>query len=412
MFMDRNLKQLFKVKKENILSLTIFFAFISSLSPYFFWKFKAGVFYALTFLVIWFYKNGRLIIKNKSSNTTIIFLLYIAAVFHTDYTSIMSIVSHIFTILTCYALFSLEDNEKSKLFKFIVEKFAIILAISLCFHLYLCAGGELPNIGIFKHPDSILYEYKNYIFTLHGNYGVRFHSIFCEPGHIGMIIAFLLYFLNYNLKNKYVLILLISLLATLSLAGYALLVIGVFIKYIRFLNLKKLILIAGTLVILSSLYIALENNISKETIVYKYVFERLAIDENTGSIAGDNRVSAELTEYIYNDLKLNELLFGLDNDKYKKIVNIYGGGSGYKMYILDFGVISILTVFFFYFSLALSDIKNIRFLLGALLLYSFAFIQRSYPFWTSELFIFILGIPFINQQNDRECKQREISYIQ
>lgn len=402
--MDRNLKLQFKLKKEVILNYTIFFAFISSLNPYFFWKIKAGIFYALTFIVIWFYKNGRLTIKNKSSNIIILFLLYIACIFHTDYTSIMSIVSHIFTILTCYALFSLEDYQKNKLFNFIVEKFAILLAISLCFHIYLCIGGELPNIGIFKHPDSTLYEYKNYIFTLHGNYGVRFHSIFCEPGHVGMIIAFLLYFLNYNFKNKYVIILLISLIATLSLAGYALLVIGIFIKYIRFFNLKKLIFIIGSLFILSTLYITIEKNISKESIVYKYVFKRLSIDEKTGNIAGDNRVSVGLTEYLYNDLKVNELLFGLEHNKFKKVISIYGGGSGYKMYILDFGIISILTVFLFYLSLALSDNNYRRFLLGALLLYSFAFIQRSYPFWVSEIFIFILGISFINQQNNRLCR--------
>jgi len=410
--MDRNLKFQLKIKKEVILNLIIFFAFISSLNPYFFWKLKAGIFYALTFFVIWFYKKGKLTIKNKFSNIVIIFLLYIAAIFHTDYTSIMSIVSHIFTILTCYALLSLEDYEKSKLFNFIVEKFAIILAISLCFHLYLCIGGELPNIGTFKHPDSILYEYKNYIFTLHGNYGIRFHSIFCEPGHVGMIIAFLLYFLNYNLKNKYVIILLISLLATLSLAGYALLVIGIFIKYIRFINLQKLILITCSLFVLSTLYITIENNISKESIVYKYVFKRLTIDEKTGNIAGDNRVSAELTDYIYNDLKTNELLFGLENNKYKRVIGIYGGGSGYKMYILDFGIISILTVFLFYLSLALSDINHRKFLLGALLLYSIAFIQRSYPFWTSELFIFILGISFLNQQNNWLCREKKTLYIQ
>ena len=410
--MDRNLTKRFKLNKEAILNLTVFFAFISSLNPYFFWKLKAGIFYALTFFVIWMFKNGKLTIKNKFSNITILFLLYIAAIFHTDYTSIMSIVSHIFTILTCYALFSLNDGDKSKLFNYIVKYFSIILAISLCFHIYLCNGGELPNIGTFKHPDSILYEYKNYIFTLHGNYGVRFHSIFCEPGHVGMIIGFLLYFLDYNLKNKYVIILLISLLATLSLAGYALLVIGIFIKYIRYLNFKKLIMIISSLIILGSIYITVENNISKDSIVYKYVFKRLTIDENTGNIAGDNRVSTELTEYIYNDLEINELLLGLEKEKYKKIIGIYGGGSGYKMYILDYGIMSIITVFLFYLSLSLPDSKNRKFLLGALLLYSFAFIQRSYPFWTSELFIFILGISFLNQQKKCLCTQKKISYIQ
>ena len=61
----------------------------------------------------------------------------------------------------------------------------------------------------------------------------RFHSIFLEPGHLGCIIAFFVMANQYNFKNRYVLIMSIVLLFTLSLAGYVLFYIGFLVYFIN-----------------------------------------------------------------------------------------------------------------------------------------------------------------------------------
>ena len=244
-----------------------------------------------------------------------------------------------------------------------------------------------------------IYVYNNYIFTLYGSYGVRFHSIFCEPGHVGMIISFLLYFLKYDMRNKYVILLIINLLFTLSLAGYLLLLFGWLINYITDFSAKKMLLIIIVGFSLYYSYVLLVDILSSDNIIYEYVLKRLVYDEDAGTIKGDNRVSQYLTDYIENNLSLYEYLLGLSHDKFDKLIAMYGCGSGYKMYLIEFGMLSIVFVFFFYFYMLYLFKENRYFMIGAFLLFVIAFIQRSYPFWISEMFIFMLGPSYILVNN-------------
>lgn len=103
--------------------------------------------------------------------------------------------------------------------------------------------------------------------------------------------------------------------------------------------------------------------------------------------------------YIDNNLSLYEYLLGLSHDKFDKLIAMYGGGSGYKMYLIEFGMLSIVFVFFFYFYMLYLFKENRYFMIGAFLLFVIAFIQRSYPFWISEMFIFMLGPSYILVNN-------------
>ena len=102
---------------------------------------------------------------------------------------------------------------------------------------------------------------------------------------------------------------------------------------------------------------------------------------------------------IENNLSLYEYLLGLSHDKFDKLIAMYGGGSGYKMYLIEFGMLSIVFVFFFYFYMLYLFKENRHFMIGAFLLFVIAFIQRSYPFWISEMFIFMLGPSYILVNN-------------
>ena len=383
--------------KRFFLFIVPFFSFISSLQPWFFWHIKAGIFYAIVFLSFYYYKsNAVFCVKRKY--LILIVLLLIAAISHTN-SSFFSIISHIFLILSAISIFSCTDLERASFFDILYKCFAILLTISLGFHILLLLGIKLPSLGIIQYGNMDIYLYNNYIFTLYGSYGVRFHSIFCEPGHVGMIISFLLYFLKYDMRNKYVVLLIINLLFTLSLAGYLLLLFGWLINYITDFSAKKMLLIIIVGFSLYYSYVLLVDILSSDNIIYEYVLKRLVYDEDAGTIKGDNRVSQYLTDYIENNLSLYEYLLGLSHDKFDKLIAMYGGGSGYKMYLIEFGMLSIVFVFFFYFYMLYLFKENRHFMIGAFLLFVIAFIQRSYPFWISEMFIFMLGPSYILVNN-------------
>ena len=287
--------------KRFFLFIVLFFSFISSLQPWFFWHIKAGIFYAIVFLSFYYYKsNAVFCVKRKY--LILIVLLLIAAISHTN-SSFFSIISHIFLILSAISIFSCTDLERASFFDILYKCFAILLTISLGFHILLLLGIKLPSLGIIQYGNMDIYLYNNYIFTLYGSYGVRFHSIFCEPGHVGMIISFLLYFLKYDMRNKYVVLLIINLLFTLSLAGYLLLLFGWLINYITDFSAKKMLLIIIVGFSLYYSYVLLVDILSSDNIIYEYVLKRLVYDEDAGTIKGDNRVSQYLTDYIDNNHK-------------------------------------------------------------------------------------------------------------
>lgn len=380
--------------KYKYIFVVLFLSFISSLQPWFFWYIKAGIFYAIIFLCFYYYKSNAVFRVERKYLISVVLLL-VAAVSHTN-TSLFSITSHIFLVLSSISLFSCTDVERASFFEVLYKWFAILLTVSLGFHILLLLGIKLPSLGIIQYDNMDIYLYNNYIFTLYGNYGVRFHSIFCEPGHVGMIISFLLYFLKYDVRNKYVILLIINLLFTLSLAGYLLALLGLFIKYFADLSVKKilLIMIIGTSLYFS--YLLLIDILPNDNVMYEYVLKRLAYDDETGTIKGDNRVSQYLTDYINDKLSLFEYLWGVSDNKFKELMAMYGGGSGYKMYLIEFGALSIIFVFAFYFSLLRMFKKDRSFLLGAFILFVIAFIQRSYPFWISEILLFILGPSYVS----------------
>ena len=122
------------------------------------------------------------------------------------------------------------------------------------------------------------------------------------------------------------------------------------------------------------------------------IFSRLEYDSQEGTIAGDNRASNSLKQY-YENLTPNEFLFGIGSKRYSDEAS--GGllaGAGYQLFIVIYGVAAVISVLLFYLSIIYSNNKSVRteyFFL--LILYALCFVQRSYPFWASEVFTFILA---------------------
>ncbi len=128
--------------------------------------------------------------------------------------------------------------------------------------------------------------------------------------------------------------------------------------------------------------------------MYNAFFSRLEPSEDK-LIAGNNRTYGSFDDFYklaidYKDI----LLWGIGVDNYDMITQeTRFGGAGIKVFIIRHGLIAALCYFmgYLFIGLALSG-KNKRYFIGFILLFSFSFLQRAYPFWTSWLMPLILGV--------------------
>lgn len=142
--------------KRFFLFIVLFFSFISSLQPWFFWHIKAGIFYAIVFLSFYYYKsNAVFCVKRKY--LILIVLLLIAAISHTN-SSFFSIISHIFLILSAISIFSCTDLERASFFDILYKCFAILLTISLGFHILLLYNPQIQISAESETKRSIFRE--------------------------------------------------------------------------------------------------------------------------------------------------------------------------------------------------------------------------------------------------------------
>lgn len=297
---------------------------------------------------------------------------------------LVGVMSRFLLILNVVVLYNMPSYLKEDLLKYISKVFALMLVPSLFLFVLFNIGFDVANLGWIKHRQ-FGYEFINHIFFLSGSYGIRFQSYFCEPGHLGMIIALLLYALKMNFRLWYVKIFMLSLLFTFSLAGYVLAFIGfLFIsilqKRIAYTVRNILFFCCIMSCIMAGFYFT-----GKYSLMNEFIIERLAFDKNEGTIAGDNRVSYQVDRYI-EDADFDTLLYGgVDLN-----INENLKGTGVKLYMLQFGAIAIFVLFLFYLLMLYKQRSFFGFL--CLILFSFSFIQRCYALWFCELVIFVCSL--------------------
>lgn len=385
-----------------LLGVTIILLMLQSMRAWFTWNWNVVVVDILAFSVICIYLGRRINTKSISKNASILFFVIFASLWNTQLGvgSILSI-----CLPFCLALL-LSKKEKIVLLQWWTVTYAIILSVSLIAWL-ISWTGYLPDIGLVQYLDIDNYIYKNYILCIRGSfYDVRFNSIFLEPGHVGMISAFTCYANRFNLKNIYILLIFICTLFTFSLAGYVLLFGGYLIflaSHIYKLTIKNVVLTIFLFGLIGSSFLYTEGDI----LFNKLIMERLELDESK-IIVGNNR-TGEHTDQVYkNFIESENVLIGLPQKKLKKMRD--SGeirGAGYKIYMLQKGIIGTLFVFLFYYSLCITS-KNRRFALGMLVLYIAAFWQRAYPMWYSWMFLFLFAMSIKDRETSNLIKEVKV----
>jgi len=280
----------------------------------------------------------------------------------------------------------------------ITKWLSILLVISIFTYILALLSIISPLNIIRPSYNPNYHSFLNYIFYVKVNVMVpfyRFNGPFVEPGHLGMICALLLYANNMDFKNKYNIVILVSLILSLSLAGYVLLIIGFTFTYFK--KIKEIII---SLVLFFALLFVIASYVNNgDNIINKNIFQRLQFDQEKG-IVGNNRFLGD-TDYVFHKL-LNNREIWLGNHYSSNFKSFEIRGSGYKIYLLQYGIIGTFLIMLVYFLWAIKS-KNKIYAILFFLLILITFVQRAYPYWFAWFLPFIAGI----SRNDISIKSIE-----
>lgn len=375
--------------KTIALNITLMFAFLASMLAWFTVDVPNGL--ILMIALALFYVNRQSIVKPKMSEQEAkAFRFYLLAVVVNSFN--VPMYSNITALLGCFVVWMLlktTDEYKKQLFKFINIVLSYSLAISLAMYLLFLSGVNLPDLGTINVIDQ--YLNTNYGFFLYGFYFPRFHAYFCEPGHLGMIMSFMLFANKYDFRKVCVWIYIIVALFTLSLSGYLLSIIGLILTMHLNKPGKAVNWVLYSSLVLFLIYFVAINYNGGDNDINHNVIERLELDEDKG-IVGNNRFNEGLDQ-LYEQAPFSKIFFGYGTSEFVRLSNINdAGGAGYKMFFLINGMfVALLLLVFYYKTLLLSN--NQKFALYFTILFICAFVQRAYPFWMSWILIMILSIP-------------------
>lgn len=380
---------------RKILYTLILLSFLLSMRLWIGWEgraYKLNMFIGLFALLIMLIKHIPFSISKQNFITFIFIVIahFFCGYEPTSYTP--------FYFLPYFVIICLNDQDKILALNFITKWYGYLMIPSLIVY-GLVSIIDLPNFG-YQHASeadwAVANDYgvcKNYIFYMQskfGDYSTRFNGPFLEPGHLGMISAFLILANQFNFKKKGMWPILMALLFTLSLAGYALLIIGFLINiyYTGKIKAKYLFL---CLLLLIIIYFGGKYYNGGDNILYEKIFSRLEYDQEKG-LAGNNRVFGMIDIYyaaLWADI--DKLLWGYPKETMDWLADNGSRGTGYIMSMCRYGLVGTILSVIFYFLYAVMN-KYKKYAFCCLIFVLFMFWQRNNPFWTSWIICFIYGI--------------------
>lgn len=329
---------------------------------------------------------GFKITNNHKVMASGIILILIAIYFASIYHLLSYGVVMLLTYLPALILVLLPRGYKINLLEYITKWYAILLMGSMVIYLITLISQLPPPFGVFIAPNDFyepFYNYGLYLKYTSRYYDItRFNAFFLEPGHQAIVSFFILMANKLDIKkNIYTITLLVAILLSVSLAGYILLAIG--LVCLKFSNIKKLLQVAA---MLGVIFIGVQIWNGGDNVINEKIISRLSYDENKG-ISGNNRFF-ESTDYLF-DVMIRDgyLLTGMREKANEDEI----GGAGYKIFILQNGLIAAVLVFAFYYSLIPPN-ANRQYALSFLFIIFLCFLQRAYPGWYSWLLPFTLGV--------------------
>lgn len=278
-------------------------------------------------------------------------------------------------------LFALIIEDKQYILRSITKWTALLLLLSLTFYLLFYSGilSITPSLIIFDKGQYVCSNYYAFMQYANLGHGTRFMGVFMEPGHMTMGIVPLIMANRFDLKNKYVWILFVSELFTLSLAGYVTLFAGYLLFHGSMRSLKPIfggVAFIGVLLYLIDL-------VGFSDYLQSLIWDRLEVRD--GEISGNNRVSAEFERVYQSFIHTSSVWTGNSGID----IGVYSGVSGYKKYLVQNGIIGLLLGLLVY---TFAYLKTFKYDIGVFtLILLMLLFQNSYPYWFCMMCMYILG---------------------
>lgn len=360
--------------------LTLFVYFVNSMHPWFLLRITPVVITIIFFIFTLFvYFKGYFSLKNIRF-TSIIFLQLMFLWIARD-TNINGIIEALMNSVLICSLIYLRRDRMLDCIKFITKWLAIIIFISSIFYILFLLHVPLPHSSFALGGNSLKDSLENYYFfvQVYEGFGfTRFFSIFLEPGYLTLGVAPLLFLNKYDIINKYVLMLIFGQLLSFSLAGFILLLFGIFYVLLFSKVKRKLKKFSAIIITITIAFIAAYNFFG-EAYFEHTVFRR--IEFVNGTLSGDDR-SSKYLDYKYDNLMSGEDMWvGTKFD----VTQSEKGVSGYKLFTVENGLIGVLLVILTYLSIISFKVRfNLR--TGEIIFCLLMLYQNAYPWASCILF--------------------------
>jgi hypothetical protein len=393
-----------KTASYHIFKYSILLLFLQSLFAWFLWGQLVGIIILCVATTFFFaFTSSGSVYSIKKSNLIPIFFIVLIELYVVGDQNTNALFAAILRIIIISIILVLNDKIKIDLFQFLTKSFAVILAISVFAWILFLIGIPFPYFETVFGDEQ--YFFRNYYFFLFNNIDEllpvpRFSSIFLEPGQLGMMTSFFLCANRFELKRKEVLVIFIATIFTFSLVAYILLAISAFVYFISYSK-KPIVSAIGWIVFLILFYNFFTTYNNGDNVINDLIFSRFGSDDN--EIVKNNRFSDEMDVYFNRFIGLDDLVSGIGSVQYEKL--FLGANAGYKVFLIQYGIIGTLFMFLFYFSVVIGKSTKMAWIL--LLVYVLCFLQAAYPLWECELILFITAIPFFKFDKQKIINERK-----
>jgi len=389
------MKEIYYKSRQRIFTLfkySLLLVFFTSLRAWFTWGFMPAIITSISlFIFIIFILENKEIDLHFKKYIKSVFVLFCLEIYCAGDLNINAFIFAILTATLISVVLLLSDELKKEIFSFLSSIVAIIVFISLIEWLVFLIGIELPHSTVDFNDRQ--YVFNNYYLFLKNlsQFEIipRFSCVFLEPNYLGMILSFILFINKYDIKKKSVVVMIIANLFTLSLAAYILMITSLLLIF----GTKSKKAVTSILLLIISLCIiylfALSYN-DGNNIINEYIFERLRFEN--GDIIGNDRFSESLDLYYSKFITQNDLYSGIGTINYMQ--ENLGANAGYKVFIIQHGLIGAILIFILYYSIIVKDLSKAT--ISFFVIYALSFLQGAYALWEFELILFITAIPCLN----------------
>lgn len=369
------LESIQKDKFTTVYSVSLFLYYIHSMHPWFLlWLPK--IWASLAILAITLYANNKNYFARQRNYLSIILFSVFFLWLKKD-GNINGIIEALIDAYIFSRILSLKKDIMLYNLEFVTKWLAILVFVSAIAFIIHMIGVPLPHQPLMGEGVFSSIETENYYLFLYSssfNNLARFRAVFYEPGYLTLGVYMLIFLNKFNIRNKYVLILILAQLLSFSLAGLFLITVGyLFSLFFASKNKdqshsNKLV---NGLIIIGAFYVIVTTfgvTYFEETILRR-------LEWVDGTIAGDNRSSLYLDGLYESMMNSADKWTGVTyNADYSE-----KGVSGYKLFAVQNGIIGVVLLLLSFISLIPLKKLGLNWMTGALIMIFLILYQNAYP---------------------------------